>query len=63
MQIYVDDPIYALRGVLPTAAQEAAFALLWATVAGFPLAWRKCDGGAGVTWSGASIQVDSGVGA
>eukprot|EP00974_Lingulodinium_polyedra_P053126 5105690-Lingulodinium_polyedra.AAC.1 len=60
MQIYVDDPIFALRGTLRAAAREAALALLWAAVAGFPLAWHKCDRGDAVAWIGATIRVRRG---
>ena len=45
------------RGQPQQIAEEFSLALLWATVAGFPLAWHKSDGGSTVKWIGAQISV------
>jgi hypothetical protein len=34
-----------------------AIALLWAAALGYPLAWRKADGGRSISWIGAAITV------
>ena len=57
MEVYVDDPVFAAAGPLPQATEELAIAILFATVLGFPLAWKKCDGGQALTWIGAHFQV------
>ena len=60
MHIYVDDPVFVASGSLGEAVQTFTLALLWAGVAGFPLAWHKCDGGEMVDWIGAKISVTPG---
>ena len=60
LHIYVDDPVYVTCGTAEQRALALTKALLWATVAGFPLAWQKCDGGASLTWIGAAVSVASG---
>ena len=60
LHIYVDDPVYVARGTTEQRALALSTALLWATVAGFPLAWHKSDGGASLTWIGATITIASG---
>jgi hypothetical protein len=45
VRIYVDDPTLACRGTMNHFATQFAIALLWASVLGYPLAWREADGG------------------
>ena len=40
LQVYVDDPLYACLAEPPRAARLFSVALLWALVAGYPLAWH-----------------------
>jgi hypothetical protein len=56
MHTLVDDPIYITRGDEDTKILALSRALLWAVVAGFPLAWHKSDGGKSVAWIGACIS-------
>ena len=60
LHIYVDDPIYVASGTASQRARALTKALLWATAAGFPLAWHKSDGGESITWIGATITIASG---
>jgi hypothetical protein len=55
MQIYVDDPGFSCRGRIDEASTQFTMALLWAIVLGYPLAWRKADGGQSITWIGTAI--------
>ncbi len=57
LQVYVDDPVYAVSGTLASAARLLALALLWARVAGYPLAWMKTEGGESLRWIGAQVSV------
>ena len=57
MQIYVDDPLYIVRGRAGNAARELTLALLWASAAGFPLAWAKSGGGHTQRWIGAQLAI------
>ena len=58
LQIYVDDPIYAAAGSAERKARLFAVALLWALVAGYPLAWKKTEAGSELTWIGALIRTE-----
>jgi hypothetical protein len=55
LQMYVDDPAFSCRGTINEAATQFLIALLWATALGYPLAWRKADGGRAIFWIGAAI--------
>ena len=55
LQVYVDDPLYSVRGTGATAARDLSLALLWALAAGFPLSWGKTTGGSTTEWIGARI--------
>jgi hypothetical protein len=52
IQIYVDDPIYTIRGNLHDAAIEVAIALAWTMCCGYPLSWPKSEGGKKISWIG-----------
>jgi hypothetical protein len=52
IQIYVDDPIFTIRGTLYDAAVEVAIALAWIMCSGYPLAWPKSEGGKKISWIG-----------
>ncbi len=56
MHPFVDGPLYITRGDEDTKILALSRALLWAVVAGFPLAWHKSDGGKAVAWIGACIS-------
>ena len=58
MHMFVDDPIYVAKQDSHADPLALTRALLWASVAGFPLAWHKSDGGKAVTWISALIGVD-----
>ena len=58
MHIFVGDPVYIARGGGHATSLALSRALFWAVVAGFPLAWHKCDGGKTVTWIGAQFSVN-----
>ena len=58
LQVYVDDPIYAAAGPPALVARLFAVALLWACVAGFPLSWKKTEGGTSLRWIGAQVTVE-----
>ena len=45
LQVYVDDPLYTVKGTGATAARDLSVALLWALAAGFPLSLGKTTGG------------------
>jgi hypothetical protein len=60
MLMYVDDPVYVAMGLWKEIVDTFSLALLWAAAAGFPLAWRKADGGQSVTWIGASFTLAAG---
>jgi hypothetical protein len=57
MHMFVDDPLYLAAGDENEVTLPLTRALLWAVVAGFPLAWHKSDGGSTVTWIGANISM------
>jgi hypothetical protein len=59
IQIYVDDPIYTIRGTLYEAAIEVAIALAWTMACGYPLAWPKSDGGKKISWIGVQYSAHS----
>ena len=59
MHIFVDDPLYLAADGATEAALPLTRALLWAVVAGFPLAWKKSDGGTSFTWIGAKISLET----
>ena len=59
LQVYVDDPIYAAAAQPKEAARYLAVALLWARVAGFPLAWKKTECGSSLRWIGAQVTVEA----
>ena len=61
LQVYVDDPLFTLAGSQPGSIRELGFALLFAAVAGFPLAWAKTLGGSAIQWIGALIRIKPGV--
>jgi len=54
--IYVDDPLFILKGTRKQRDHDLAIVLLAAMTAGYPLAWKKGARGTGVTWIGASIS-------
>eukprot|EP00969_Alexandrium_andersonii_P055148 2430453-Alexandrium_andersonii.AAC.1 len=56
LAIYVDDPVYVAGGALRDRARECAVALLWATLVGYPLAWRKTTSGPAVVWVSACLE-------
>ena len=56
-QVYVDDPLYACLAEPCRAARIFSVALLWALVAGYPLAWHKTEGGSDLRWIGARITL------
>jgi hypothetical protein len=58
MGIYVDDPAFAATGAPEDIITNLAITLLLASVLGYPLAWRKSDGGQSFPWIGASIAVE-----
>ena len=60
MHMLVSDPIYISRDGGHAAPLALTRALLWAAVAGFPLAWHKCDGGSKAKWIGAKSQFRGG---
>ena len=60
VHIFVDDPLYIAKGDEYTKTLALTRVLLWAVVAGFPLAWHKSDGGASVSWIGALITAERG---
>ena len=47
--------MYIAAGSKPAREQAFTVALLWAAVAGFPISWKKCDGGPTVKWIGADL--------
>ena len=55
LQVYVDDPLYVCLAEPPRAARLFSVALLWARVAGYPLARHKIEGGLDLRWAGAQI--------
>ena len=59
IQIYVDDPIYTIRGTLYEAAIEVSIALAWTMACGYPLAWPKSDGGKKISWIGVQYSAHS----
>ncbi len=59
MHMFVDDPLYLAAGDENDVTLPLTRALLWAVVAGFPLAWHKSDGGSTVTWIGAKISMEN----
>ena len=56
MQMYVDDPVFIASGTLAQAAHGFTVALLWFSILGLPLAWKKSDGGNSITWIGAQLS-------
>ena len=60
MEIYVDDPIYAIPGNSDQASEIATIATLGLCSLGFPLAWHKTDAGSTLTWIGASVTMSHG---
>ena len=56
-QVYVDDPVLALRGTPEATRQTAALAVLSWTVLGVALAMKKGQFGPSVDWIGASFRV------
>ena len=58
MHMFVDDPMYVAKQDSHADPVALPRSLLWASVAGFLLAWHKSDGGKAVTWIGAHISVD-----
>ncbi|CAE8690656.1 unnamed protein product, partial [Polarella glacialis] len=57
IQVYVDDPVLAAVGTAAERRLSLTEALLWMSISGFPIAWRKASGGAAVEWAGAHIEV------
>ena len=56
MQIFVDDPLFmAPRSKAPIAFAMAILLITWI---GFPIAWKKTEGGSTLRWVGAMIHVD-----
>ncbi len=60
MQMYVDDPVFIASGSLAQATQGITVALLWFSILGLPLVWKKSDGGSSITWIGAQMSVSPG---
>jgi hypothetical protein len=58
-QIYVDDPIITTWGSGAERRQLLTLALLWLSILGIPLAWRKADIGTQLDWIGASLAWSS----
>jgi hypothetical protein len=54
-QIYVDDPIITTWGSAGVRRQLLTLALLWLSILGIPLAWRKAGIGNQLDWIGASL--------
>ncbi|CAE8651021.1 unnamed protein product, partial [Polarella glacialis] len=57
IQVYLDDPVLAAVGTAAERRLCLTKALLWMSISGFPIAWRKASGGAAVEWAGAHIEV------
>ena len=56
MQIFVDDPLFmAPRSKAPTVFAMAILLITWI---GFPVAWKKTEGGSTLRWVGAMVHVD-----
>jgi hypothetical protein len=51
----IGDPAFSCRGTINEAATQFTIALLRATALGYPLAWRKADGGRSISWIGTTI--------
>ena len=56
-EIYVDDPVLVAKGSFDAVLHRITTALIWADIAGFPVAWHKAHGGKQITWIGASISI------
>jgi len=57
LQIYVDDPIWAVRGDAATRRHLVVALLLFWQVMGAPFSWGKGQRGASVQWIGAKLTV------
>eukprot|EP00435_Cladocopium_sp_Y103_P023242 s2849_g5.t1 len=55
VQVYIDDPAFALAGPLHQAADQLTTILLWVAIAGFPVKLSKATGGKTV---GATLHID-----
>ena len=56
-QLYVDDPLFSIRGTRAAAVRRATVAFLWIAVCGFPVAWHKAGGGKRLVWIGAALEI------
>ena len=59
MEVYVDDPIMALRGTEEVARHHAALAILGWSVLGVPLAFKKGQFGQTAEWIGAQFKCEN----
>ena len=57
VQVYVDDPIYVLRGEWDSVVEQLTNILLWTAISGFPVKLAKAAGGKKIQWVGAQLQV------
>ena len=57
LHVYVDDPLYAIRGTEEEAVHTATIATMWLGVVGLPLAWHKTEAGPRLQWIGATIEL------
>jgi len=57
LQVFVDDPLFLVRGTAPRRRLELATAIAWISAIGFPLAWAKAARGPSVVWIGASLSI------
>ena len=53
----MDDPLYTCLAEPSRAARLFSVAVLWALVAGYPLAWHKTEGGSDLRWVGAQVTL------
>lgn len=61
VEIYVDDPLYITVGTKEARCRNLTIALLWATAAGYPMAWTKAECGSRVDWTGATVSATASV--
>ncbi len=57
VQVYVDDPLVALKGSTASRLQELCLILLWVSLVGLRIAWSKLGLGSSANWIGATLAI------
>jgi hypothetical protein len=55
VQTYVDDPLFACRGVKAVRTNVFAVNVLWLAIVGLPLSWGKATAGLHIDWIGVHL--------